>query len=114
MSTKKPKWIQERQQQIKAEREEYIKTKSEYFTFPVGETKIKILDNLPERKISKYGTNQWLYIIEVNGKTKKLTVNVILDRAIIHALSEDINPMTIIRTGKAKDTRYSIKELETN
>lgn len=109
----KPKWIQQRQQEIKKEQEEYNKQKGEYYTFPVGESKIKILDNPPEKRTSKWGTEQWLYMIEVNNEIKKLTVNVILDRAVIQALSEGINPMTIIRTGKGKATRYSIKELET-
>ena len=107
-----PKWIIDKKAKADKEREEYIKEHGEYYQFPQGETKILInTDVSPFEKINKYGKTQFVYEVQINGEKKKISVNIVLDRAIIQCLVEEINPMTIIRFGQGTQTRYSIKEL---
>lgn len=112
-NAKIPEWVKNRQTEIDKQQKKWQEQNAMFFKFPQGETQIFVdMQVPPVSKISKFGNIQWIYQVKVNGEIKKISVNVILDRAIIQALSEEINPMTIIRTGKEKDTRYSIKELE--
>jgi len=85
--------------------------KPDYFNVPEGETIIEIdLNHAPEEREGDFGT-QYIYHIKANGERYLLSASVRLDRLIISALSEGVNPMTLIRTGTRKQTRYSIKEL---
>jgi hypothetical protein len=100
-----PQWVKERKQWHSEN------TRPEYFSIPEGETAIEIdMSQPPEEREGDFGT-QYIYHIKVNGEHYLLSASMRLDRLIISALSEGINPMTIIRTGTKKQTRYSIKEL---
>jgi hypothetical protein len=99
-----PKWIQERKQQID-------QAKLQYFKIPIGETTITVdVDLVPEEREGDY-SKQYVYSVEVKGETLKLSASEYLDKIIIEALSQSINPFTLIRKGTGKKTRYSIKEL---
>lgn len=107
-----PKWITDKKAKADAEREQYIKEHGDYYQFPQGETKILInTDTPPLEQVNKFGKKQFVYEVLVNGEKKKVSINIVLDRAVIQCLSEEINPMTIIRVGEGTQTRYSIKEL---
>lgn len=112
MSKEVPNWVTDMQIEIQKQQDEYMKTRSEYVKLPLGETVVIIENRPPIKGFNKWGNEQYTYTVNVNGEEKKLSANVILHIGIIQALSESINPMTIIRTGKGKETRYSIKELE--
>jgi hypothetical protein len=100
-----PSWVKDRKQWHIAH------SNPEYLTVPEGETAIEVDLNHPaEEKEGDYG-KQFMYRIKVDGKQYLLSASITLDRLIISALSEGINPMTLIRTGTKKQTRYSIKEL---
>jgi hypothetical protein len=99
-----PKWVQERKQEIAQEQ-------LQYFKIPVGETTITVnIDVVPEEREGDY-SKQYVYSITVNGETWKLSASEYLDKMIIEALSQGINPFTLVRKGTGKKTRYSIKEL---
>jgi hypothetical protein len=100
-----PSWIAER----KKWHNEHMQP--EYFSIPEGETSIELnLSKAPQEREGTFG-KQFVYHITANNKDYLLSASLVLDRLIISALSEGINPMTIIRTGTKKQTRYNIKEL---
>lgn len=100
-----PSWITERKKWHDEN------AQPDYFSIPEGETKIEIdLSHAPQEKEGDFG-KQFVYHIKANNADYLLSASVMLDRLIISALSEGINPMTLIRTGTKKQTRYSIKEL---
>jgi len=99
-----PKWVQERKQQID-------KGKLQYFKIPVGETEIAVdSDIVPEEREGDY-SKQYVYSVTVNREPWKLSASEYLDKMIVDALSQGINPFTLVRRGTGKKTRYSIKEL---
>jgi hypothetical protein len=99
-----PSWVKERKQQID-------QAQLQYFKIPVGETTITVdFDVVPEEREGDY-SKQYVYSVEVNGETWKLSASEYLDKMIIEALSQGINPFTLVRKGTGKKTRYSIKEL---
>ena len=103
--TEVPSWIKDRKQWHKAH------SQPKYFTVPEGETTIEIdVDQPAEEREGDYG-KQFVYHIKANGEQYILSASITLDRLIISALSEGINPMTLVRVGAKKQTRYSIKEL---
>jgi hypothetical protein len=103
--TEVPSWVKDRKQWHTAH------SHPEYFSVPEGETAIEVdLSRPAEEREGDYG-KQFVYHIKANGKQYLLSASVTLDGLIILALSEGINPMTLIRTGTKKQTRYSIKEL---
>jgi mannose-6-phosphate isomerase-like protein (cupin superfamily) len=100
-----PSWVKDRKQWHSAH------SSPKYFAVPEGETTIEIdLNNPAEEREGDFG-KQFVYHIKVNEEHYLLSASVTLDRLVISALSEGINPMTLIRTGTKKQTRYSIKEL---
>jgi hypothetical protein len=99
-----PKWVQERKRQID-------KAQLQYFKIPVGETTINVdVDVVPEEREGDY-SKQYVYSVAVKGETLKLSASEYLDKIIIEALSQGINPFTLVRKGTGKKTRYSVKEL---
>jgi hypothetical protein len=100
-----PSWVIER----KKWHEENVQPN--YFSIPEGETTIEIdLSHAPQEKEGDFG-KQFVYHIKANNKDYMLSASIVLDGLLISALSQGINPMTLIRTGTRKQTRYSIKEL---
>lgn len=100
-----PSWVKERKQWHDEN------AQPEYFSVPEGETLLEIdLSHAPEEREGDFG-RQFVYHIKANDTHFLLSASSMLDRLIISALSEGINPMTLIRTGTKKQTRYSIKEL---
>lgn len=100
-----PSWVKER----KKWHDEHAQP--DYFKVPEGETLIEIdLNHAPEEKEGNFGT-QYIYHIKANGERYLLSASMRLDRLIISALSEGVNPMTLVRIGTRRQTRYSIKEL---
>jgi hypothetical protein len=103
--TEVPSWVKDRKQWHTAH------SNPKYFTIPEGETAIEIDLNHPaEEREGDYG-KQFVYRIKANGEKYLLSASITLDRLIISALGEGINPMTLVRVGTKKQTRYSIKEL---
>jgi hypothetical protein len=103
--TEVPAWVKERRQWHNEN------TRPQYFSIPEGETVIEVdVNQPPEKREGDFGP-QYVYRVRMNGEQYLLSASVRLDRLIVLALSEGINPMTIIRTGMKKETRYSIKEL---
>ena len=99
-----PFWVKQRKQEIDEENQPFFK-------IPEGETVIEVdTDVVPTMREGDY-SKQYLYKIKVQGTAYKLSASAYLDRIIIEALSQDINPFTLARTGTGKETRYSIKEL---
>jgi hypothetical protein len=103
--TEVPSWVKDRKQWHSAH------SSPKYFAVPEGETIIEVdLNNPAEEREGDFG-KQFVYHIKANGEKYLLSASITLDRLIISALSKDINPMTLIRVGTKKQTRYSIKEL---
>lgn len=101
-----PEWIQKRSERHASEPE------SEYFKIPEGETVILVNEQqAPEEIKGKFG-DQAIYEIFIEGEKQKLSASRRLDRLIIKALMNGMNPMTLVRVGKEIDTRYAIKGLE--
>jgi hypothetical protein len=103
--TEVPTWVKDRKQWHNEN------TRPQYFSVPEGETVIELdVNEPPEERQGEFGP-QYVYHVKVNNEHYLLSASMRLDRLIVLALSEAINPMTIIRTGMKKQTRYSIKEL---
>jgi hypothetical protein len=99
-----PYWVKQRKEQIDGEMLPFLK-------IPEGETVIEVdVDVVPTMREGDY-SKQFLYTVTVEGEAHKLSASEYLDRLIIDALSQGINPFTLIRKGTGKKTRYSIKEL---
>lgn len=97
---------------IQKEKEE----NSRFVQLKNGENIIKIdLSMRPiEDKKGKYGTKMVFQTLnEKNGKKLLLSTSPTLYGFVIKALSSGYNPFTLIKLGEGKDTRYAIKELET-
>lgn len=103
-------WLKQRQIAIQKEREE----NSKYLSLKNGENIIKIdLNVLPLEQKGRFGARQIYTTCTVKGdKQLLLSASMMLDSLIIKALSNGINPFTLIKVGEGKDTRYAIKELE--
>ena len=103
-------WLQERQIQIKKEKDE----NSKYVKLRNGENIIKIdLSQRPIEQTGKFGKRYvWQTMIEKNGQKLLLSASATLDSLIIQCLSEAINPFTLIKVGEGKDTRYDVKEFQ--
>lgn len=103
-------WLKNRSEQIQKEKEE----NSKYVQLKNGENIIKIdMSMLPIEQKGKYGVKMvYQTLNEKNGKKLLLSASATLDALIIKALCAGINPMTLYKLGEGKDTRYSIKELE--
>jgi hypothetical protein len=66
----------------------------------------------PPLEVDKFQKKRYQYKIKVNNEIKILEVGIQLDTLIISALMKDMNPMTVIRSGKGIKTQYSIKGLD--
>ena len=101
-----PQWIKDRAERQKTEPD------SEFFKIPEGESIVLIDENqAPEELDGKFG-KRYLYAVIVEGNKLKLSVNKRLDKMIIKALMNGINPLTLIRVGQGTDTRIKIKGVE--
>ena len=99
-----PHWVKNRKEQINSE-------KLPFYKIEQGETVIEVdVDVVPTMREGDY-SKQYLYNITVKDEAYKLSASEYLDRLIIEALSQGINPFTLVRKGTGKKTRYSIKEL---
>ena len=100
-----PRWVSERKEEIEGGNLPFYKIEQ-------GETVIEVdTDVVPKMREGDY-SKQYLYNITVESEAYKLSVSEYLDRLIIEALSEGINPFTLVRKGSGKKTRYSIKEMQ--
>lgn len=102
-------YLKNRMEEIKKEKEKFGK----YLSLKNGENIVKInLEHLPVSTDTKFGT-RYVYTtcIKRNDKELLLSASPILDGLIIKALSNNINPFTLIKVGEGKNTRYAIKEL---
>lgn len=112
MSKATPSWVQREAQKIKEQQEK----ESQFFKLPEGETELTVDDSEPPKEIEKSFKNdtrtryQYNVILE-DGTKKTLEVGKQLHRLIIKALSQGLNPMTIIRAGTDINTKYGIKAL---
>jgi len=101
-------FLKQRSEQIKKEKEE----NSKYVSLKNGENVIEIdLSQLPIEQIGKFG-KRFIYqtTTKKNGANLLLSASPTLDSLIIKALSEGLNPFTLIKLGEGKDTRYDLKE----
>lgn len=103
-------YLQKRMQEIQKNKEE----NSRYISLKNGENILKIdLNFLPVEEKGKYGTRIVYTTANMKGdKALLLSASIVLDSLIIKALSNGINPFTLIKVGEGKNTRYAIKELE--
>ena len=103
-------FLKNRMEEIKKEKDE----NSKYLSLKNGENIVKIdLGFLPEKVNGKFGT-RYVYTtcIKKGERQLFLSASPMLDGLIIKALSEGINPFTLIKVGEGKNTRYAIKEIE--
>lgn len=103
----KPNWINQRN----AEQQKQPQTK--LYLFQEGETVVEIDITNPPRDHDFGNGKRAIYTAKINGKVVEFAASKTLDRLIIKALMNDVNPMTLIRTGTELDTEYSVKELNT-
>lgn len=113
---KLPKWISREKERIEKEREQRLREKGfeRLFNVPVGETKITVDLSVEPREVeTRYGKRVVLRI-NVEGEPYDLMVNPAspLFRDIIDVLSSGQTTMTIVRSGRGRSTRYSIKEAQ--
>lgn len=105
-------YLKQRTEQIKKQKEEY----SKFVKLQNGENKIEIdLSVLPYEQPAKGSYNArmiWTTATQKNGKNLLLSASMILDSLIVKALSNGVNPFTLIKVGEGINTRYAIKELE--
>lgn len=104
-------WLNKRNEQIQKNKEE----NSKYLQLKTGENIIKIdLSQLPiEDKTGQYGTKMvYQTLTEKNGRKLLLSASPTLDALIIKCLCKGLNPFTLVKTGEGKNTRYAVKELE--
>lgn len=108
-------WLQQRQQNLKKEREK----NSKYLALKNGENTVKLdVSVMPvEDPNGKFG-KRMIYTTEIvrniDGKDVKLLLSTspALETLILKALATGINPFTLIKIGEGRNTRYAIKELE--
>jgi hypothetical protein len=99
-----PHWVSTCKQDIEKEQ-------LQFFKIAEGETVIEVdVDVVPTMREGDF-SKQYLYTVKVDGEFYKLSASEYLDRLIIEALSQGINPFTLVRKGSGKNTRYSIKEM---
>lgn len=112
MSKAIPSWVQQESAKIKEQQEQ----ESQFYKLPEGETELLFDDAEPPKEIEKTFKSdtrtRWQYkVILEDGNQKTLEVGKQLHRLIIKALSQGLNPMTIIRAGTDINTKYGIKAL---
>jgi len=85
--------------------------KEPYLTLEEGETVILIDGTVkPVESVGDFG-KRLTWRVTKGGEKYDLTASMSLSKKLLKALKANINPMTIIRVGEAKQTRYSIKGL---
>jgi len=106
-------YLQQRMQQIKKQKEE----NSKFVSLKNGENLLEVdLSVLPTEQPPKngYGARMiWTTTTIKNKVALLLSASITLDSLIVKALSEGVNPFTLIKVGEGLNTRYAIKELET-
>ncbi len=107
-------YLKTRMEQIKKQREE----NSRFISLKNGENVIEIdLTVLPVLQPPKNGYKErmlWTTTTQKNGRNLLLSASLPLDALIVKALSEGYNPFTLIKVGEGINTRYAVKELESN
>lgn len=113
MSQAVPSWVKKASEEI-AEQEQ---KESIFFKLPEGETEILVNDaeqpKTIEKKFSDKVSTRWQFkiVITETGEEKTLEVGKQLYRKIVKAMSQGLNPMTVIRAGLDIHTSYGIKGL---
>jgi hypothetical protein len=84
---------------------------AEFFTYPVGETKtFFMLEKGVETQEGQFGTKK-VFRVVINNEEFSVSFALSPALKVLDALDKGINPMTVIRAGTEKATRYDIKEL---
>lgn len=115
-----PKWLADRKKILDDRRKKNMEEKglAEFYTLEEGETRLKFLDHPPrEDTTGEFGVRTIFRVKVLSDPDAKepeydLSASDALSRKILNALEVGINPLTIIRVGEEKNTRYSIKELK--
>lgn len=112
--TNLPSWLDGKQKILNERRAKVMKEKgmAEFYTLPEGESKIFIdINKEPREQDGDFGLRT-IFRINAEGKEYDLSCSDALARRIYNALTAGVNPMTVIRIGDGKQTRFSIKELK--
>lgn len=107
-------WIAQHEKEIEAEQ----KQNSKYVKLVVGDNIMEIL-KIPAKKRTedeqgkplKFGAKYDYQVKLPDGTQKILAASVVLDRMVFECMKRGIFNITIVKTGKDKDTRYDIKQL---
>lgn len=112
---KEPAWIGKYKAEQEEVRKKAFKEKgfAEFLTIPIGETRITVdVNTEPREREGKYGM-QVILRVRHGRKDYDLSISKTspLWRDILNMLSGGKRTMTIVRAGKGRATRQSIKEM---
>ena len=109
-----PSWLDKHQKTVEDRRQKVMKEKgmADFITLEEGETKLTFdTTKEPREQDGDFGLRTIFRVLK-DGKEYDLSASDALARKILNAMAAGINPMTIIRVGEGKQTRFSIKELK--
>lgn len=113
---KQPTWIERERKRVEQERQAKLQEmgfEHTPLTLEQGETMILIKNPEKEpREITGKWGQQRVFTVQIKGEIFDwaVSLNSPLYRELLDVLAKGINPITIIRAGREKQTRYSIKE----
>ena len=84
--------------------------KRPYLILSEGETTVTVDMQTPPREETGDFGKKLIFRVENNGKEHDLPCSMSLAKKILYQLKDKNNPMTLIRAGEGKQTRYSVKK----
>jgi hypothetical protein len=110
-----PTWLEKNKVALEERRKKVMQEKGleEFYTLEEGETLI-LFDLTKEPRLDETGDfgMKTIFRVKIGDKPYDLSASDSLAKKIYNGLTLGYNPMTIIRVGEEKQTRYSVKELK--
>lgn len=107
------KWKEAKLDELQKKQREVLRAKGRnpFFKFPEGETTITLMPDLPRENTGRFG-EQLIFTIKVDGQLYDLPLRATspLLRHFVQRISDKPVKLTVIRAGRDKSTRYSVKD----
>jgi len=107
-------WAKEEAKKIEAQRMQKLREagKNPFLKLPKGVSEIKLLPEIPTKRINNFGREVADFQIEYNGEkyTWSVTVNSPLYRQLLERFQTHSYTIKVIKSGEGKTTRYDIME----